>query len=408
MKKIALLSTFLYVSLLTMQSDAHHNSEVNISDEVLAKGTESNIHTIDGVKSLDLQYINNTLHVLLGRQIKGRDSFWYLSSLDDGLTWNKVIEITKGQSIKAKMQRGNDARIAVQGNNIVVVWTSKNEEARFGAGPMITMRSADKGKTWQQTQSPADWHQGSHSYFAMDANDQSINLIWLDNREKIGKASQGLRFSTTLDGGKTWSKNQTLDKYTCSCCWNTAKFINNDFYVLYRDKEPSDMTLGRLDENNQWKRINTVGDFKWDFDGCPHMGGSLAFDPWQQLLHATVSTGHTDHIGAYYLRSHNQGQTWSTPIPLDDDTAVHSSVAVSQQRQLVSSWDRITESGYQIVYMSSQDNGETWTDVESISTNNARATHPHAVGMTESVTIFWTESDQQQSDVLRLHRVRAH
>jgi len=355
-----------------------------------------------GVTSLDVKYVNGMVHLLLGKEDKGQQSIWYQSSSDQGLTWSEAVNVTLNSDVAAKFKRGNDARLAVQGENIVAVWMTKVEGVRFGAGPMLAMRSEDRGLTWQAATMPADW-QGAHGFFAMDGNNESINLVWLDSREQKLKGSQGLRFSQTRDGGVTWSSNQTLDDITCACCWNTARFDDDgSFYVVYRDKQPSDMAIGRVDQKLNWQRLSTVGKFDWDFEGCPHIGAGLAIDAKTQQFHATVSTGEADKVGLYYLNSADQGQQWSAPTKLGDNGAVHSDIAISNAGVLVAAWDQLSENGLQIFYAKSDDHGQTWSKPIAISSVELNATHPLVIAADDKTLILWTESGHDNVSTMRV------
>jgi len=353
-------------------------------------------HAPSGVVSVDVKVVNDTVHLLLGRIDHGQASVWYQASLDQGQTWSPLVNTTKDLAITAKFHRGNDARLAVQGNHLVAVWMSRKEGAPHNAGSMTSIRSADGGKTWQQATTPADWD-GPHGFFAIDGNDHQINLVWLDSREQVEKGSQGLRYTSSQDGGVTWLENKTLDPQTCACCWNTARFNDDgEFYVLYRDKHPSDMAIGKVNQQHQWQRLNTVGEFNWDFQGCPHIGGSLGFDN-NNYIHATVSTGHDDYAGVYYLNSSNQGQSWSLPTQLGDDSAVHSDLAVNQQGHITATWDHITETGFQISYAQSTDQGITWSEIKPLSAADKRSSHPRVVALNDHALVIWTEKELDNS-----------
>ncbi len=376
------------------------------SQAALSKHDLNDAYSVNNVASVDAKYVDGQLHLLLGKKIQGKDSLWYQSSSDQGKTWSQAVNITQGHDIKARFHRGNDARIAVQGDNIVVVWMSKKEGTPHNSGPMVVMVSHDAGHNWQAIESPADWLDGSHGFFAMDANDKAISLAWLDSRKDAGKgAAQGLQYATSLDGGKSWSKNQTLDDRSCACCWNTAYFNGDDFYVLYRDKDPSDMALGKVDSQQQWQRLSTVGQFNWDFQGCPHIGGSLVFDNENKLFHATVGTGHDKYSGAFYLNSTDLGESWSKPVQLGDETAVHSDLAVAVNGDLIATWDHITENGFQVVYARSDDQGKTWQAPMKISANGVRASHPRVFAMDDKFLIVWTEGQESKPNTLRSLRI---
>lgn len=360
------------------------------------------VYSSENVLSVDIKYVDDAVHLLLGKKINGEDSLWYQSSADQGLTWSTAVNITAGLTIQARVMRGNDARLAVQGEHIVAVWMSKKEDGRHNAGPMVTMVSDDAGKSWAMIDSPADW-QGPHGFFAMDADEDAISLAWLDSRTKQGEgATQGLRYSKSVDGGLTWSTNKTLDERSCACCWNTAKYHDGQFYVLYRDKDPSDMTLGKIDPQQEWTQLSTVGNFNWDFQGCPHIGGSIAFDDQQGLIHSTVGTGHAEHSGIYYLNSADKGQTWIAPVRLGDDTAVHSDLAAADNGKILAAWDFITATGYRIAYASSSNQGQMWSKATTLSADGVRATHPRVVAMADQFLIVWTEGKAKKASTMRM------
>lgn len=364
------------------------------------------VHSVEHVVSLDVKYVGDTVHLLLGKKINGASSLWYQTSSDQGQTWANEVEVTHNQSSEANARRGNDARLAVQGKHIAAVWTASNEASHHNAGPMVAMASEDSGKTWHDITSPADWLEGSHAFFAMDATDDEMALVWLDSRTKTGTgATQGLRYSKSIDGGMTWSANQTLDERSCACCWNTAQYNGDEFYVLYRDKDPTDMTLGKVDTEQQWQAMSTVGAFNWDFQGCPHIGGSIAFDNDHDIIHSTIGTGHPDKIGTYYLNSKDGGKTWTEPFSLGGETAVHSDLAASDNGHVLAVWDMITESGFQIMAAQSNDLGESWSADMKLSLQGLRATHPRTVALKKGFLVFWTEGEAKTSSTLRVSKV---
>ena len=397
-KLYTVLMLFMGLSINMPATMAGHHVGSNESKAPL-------VYSSNNVTSVDIKYIDDSVHLLLGKKIKNKDSLWYQSSVDQGESWSKPVNITRGLDITARVVRGNDARLAVQGNHLVAVWGSRIEDGKHNAGPMIVMISEDKGESWERIDSPADWH-GAHGFFAMDADADTISLTWLDSRTKKGKgATQGLRYSNSVDGGLTWSTNLTLDERSCACCWNTAKYHDGLFYVFYRDKDPSDMTLGRVDSEQGWEQLSTVGNFNWDFQGCPHIGGSIAFDDERDLIHSTVGTGHTKHSGTYYLNSIDNGQSWSEPLRLGEDTAVHSDLSVSSGGEVLATWDSITATGFQIAYSQSINQGKSWTKTVIASEEGIRATHPRVVAMTNKFLLLWTEGKAKDASTIRMMTV---
>lgn len=391
MNKSSLLLLVSICSLLIACSSAEKQQL-----SVVAKPSHKHRPLANGILSVDIIKHQGKLHLLKGTHYNDEKALWYQYSSNQGKDWSVAVNINNAKHIEANLSRGNDARLAVQGDNIVAIWPGRVEGAPHNAGPMKAVRSADGGKSWQKSAIPADWSTGPHAFFAMDGNDQAINVVWLDSRNDKSsvKGSQGLRFSQSKDGGQSWSSNKTLDNVTCACCWNTAKFdFNNEFFVLYRDKQPSDMAIGVLKDDNQWQRISTVGDFNWDFPGCPHIGGGLAFQQKDQTMHTVVGSGHMEHLGVHYLQSNDQGRNWSNPVQLGDESSVHADIASSDNGRVIAVWDMRTEDGLAVFYTESSNGGLSWSTNKRLSKPGMRATHPRIISHKSGFLTLWTESE---------------
>ncbi len=350
-----------------------------------------------GVISVDIVNNHNRLHLLTGKQHQEQKTLWYQNSNDGGKNWSSAVKVLNEDNLAVKMTRGNDAQITAQGNDIVITWTKYDPNSRFKAGVMQAARSTDAGQHWQYSVAPPDWKKGPHGYIDLSADDYAMHAVWLDSRVKTegAKATQGLHYSQSTDGGLSWQPNKTLDSVSCSCCWNTVKSdTDGNTYVLYRDKQPSDMSIGVINQQ-QWQRLNHVGAFNWQFDGCPHIGGSVDFQntAGNKRIHAVIGTGHQDHLGVHYLNSIDSGEHWSAPISLGNESAIHADIASHNDGRVVAVWDMMTENGLVVFKAESKDQGKTWSKLERISTVNMRASHPRIVKTEKGFFIVWTESD---------------
>ncbi len=366
----------------------------------------------NGVISLDIIRQGDNFHMLTGRHQDGKKSLWYQTSSNGGDDWSEPVQIDRDTTNGVSVTRGNDARIAAQGDNLVAVWTSHSTSNRHGAGPMSMVRSSDGGRTWQTAKIPSEWVEGPNAFFALGSDEKSIRIVWLDSRNgKSGvKGSQGMRYAYTNDGGASWSSNQTLDNITCACCWNSAKAgPKGELYVLYRDKQPSDMALGVIDSMHQWSRQSTVGEFNWQFDGCPHIGGGLDYQAGLQkttTLHSVVGTGHPDHLGIYYLQSKDNGANWNAPKQLGDESALHGDVASAKDGKVIAVWDMMADDGKLAIFKAeSLDRGTTWSEPTQVSKPGMRATHPRIVAKESGFLTLWTESSDGKQQSLQLQHL---
>ncbi len=359
----------------------------------------------EGVISVDIVRWNQRLHLLTGHYHRGRKTLTYRFSDNGGKNWSEKRKILNLNDIAIKMVRGNDAQIAVQGNTIVVAWMQYIEEARFNAGPMLVARSTDEGRTWQYTATPPSWKQGPHGYIDMAADKHSIAAVWLDSRSrnKSTRPAQGLQYAYSEDGGLSWLEDKTLDEQTCSCCWNTIKSDGDgNTFVLYRDKHPSDMSIGRLTQDHHWQYLNHVGSFNWDFQGCPHIGGGLDFQKTSTThrLHAVIGTGHPDHAGIHYLFSEDHGQSWSDAVSLGNESSMHGDIAAGDNGHIMAIWDMLGTNGMAVFLAESFDQGLNWSRPRQLSAPANRATHPRIIKTSSGFLALWTAHDGNQQRLI--------
>lgn len=344
-----------------------------------------------GMQSLDVFTDGDRLHLLLGEYREGEKNpaLLYLRSEDGGVSWSQPVRVDTGLPAPHAARRGMDAQIAGAGDQLVAVWMTRGT-GMFDSGPMVTARSQDGGKTWQSGPNPAD--DGSttgHGFIDIAADAAgTFHLTWLDDRND----QRGLRYARSADAGKNWSANMTVDAETCECCWNAmAVGVDGSVCILYRDKAPRDMSVALLGNGEKQWQSNRAGEFGWDFNGCPHVGGGIVMGGTRAapVLHAIVWTGLQPNAGVHYLRSSDKGATWSKPQPLRIGSASHPDIATDKADRVVAAWD---EPGEGISVSKSRDGGVIWSRPERVLNAAVSATHPRVALTSRGFRVFWTEA----------------
>ncbi|CAF0688773.1 exo-alpha-sialidase [Candidatus Methylacidithermus pantelleriae] len=349
-----------------------------------------------GVVGLDLYPDSGKVHLLLAAanreeelaQVKLFYRYW-----DPGTkSWSLPTEIpTQGQSPRVP-HRGDDPQIAVHGSQVVALWTVPGT-GYMGAGPMRTALSFDGGKSWQPGPNPSDdQSQGGHEFADLAYDHQGrLHLAWLDSR--AGK--QGLIYARSLDGGSHWEANRIIDPETCSCCWIRVACWQDHVYMLYRDAPVRDMRMAwSYDGGTHWNDCGWVGHFGWEFQGCPHWGGALAF--WKQgrinWIGALVQTGKPGSTGIYFLSSDDHGLTWTSPVRLGDPNARFVDLAGDGNGTLLAAWNQWDGSTYRVWIAKSSDRGVHWTEPQPISPQGITTTHPRVAFCQSNFLVVWTQS----------------
>lgn len=326
----------------------------------------------------------------------------YIRSEDGGRHWSNPNDLGSALAPPTLATRGNDVQLAVSGNKLLAVWQTKGELP--GMGPMASAYSHDGGNTWQTGANPAVNNAGDQAHIDLAADQQgNFHAVWLEDPEENGY--QSLRYARSLDGGVHWPASLTLDDGTCSCCWNTLKVSpNGELNVLYRDMKPRDMALMRsIDQGTSWQSVSMVGDFNWQFEGCPHIGGGLtnAGDDYPEQLHALVWIGAEPKQGLYHLRSDNNGKTWTSPQPLGNH-ALHGDIAATDNRHIMAVWDELGPEGSSIASAQSSDGGMAWSKAQALSKSGFMATHPRIISTSAGFLALWTEKQPKQRNQLAI------
>ena len=370
----------LPVVVLTMLSFAVAPSAHDRTQPVSGKGTAA----------LDVYANAARLELLVAEDQPGGHVLIHRRSSDGGASWSAPVTIEASRGRVANPGRNYDPQIVGTGQVLVAIWTAPSAASKFSGGNLATAVSRDGGLTWALGARPNDdAGDGEHAF--MDAvvdSKGTIHLAWLDARD----GQQGLRLSASSDLGASWRANQTIDTETCECCWNAMVLGWDDAVLaLYRDV-PRDMAIARSDDRGAtWRRTGTVGEFKWDIQGCPDVGGGIVRGGTKGDLFAIVFTGQPERRGLYTVASNDNGRTWAAPLRVGSDRGWHADVAFSGG-VLYAAWDVNSPNGG-ISWASSRDGGRTWRDGRQVSRPGLRATHPKLAVANGRVSAFWTERD---------------
>ena len=350
-------------------------------------------------KSLDVYEDGGTLHLLIAdhHEELERSFLRYQRSENEGRSWSDPVRVDEGAPAPYARGRGTDFHVAAFGDRLVSVWMTKGS-GFMGRGPLVAAYSDDGGKNWQLGATPADdGTDGDHAFIDLSVDLKGhFHCVWLDTRAREGK---GLYAPTSTDGGKTWSRNRTIDEEACDCCWNIiTSDSRGNLYVLYRDKDPRDMALAiSRDGGRTWSRSGWVGAFQWDFDGCPHVGGGIAVGMKESApqVHTLVWTGKPDHTGIYYLQSTDPQKQWSEPQRLGGKGALHPDIAINPVGHVTAVWDEPINGHSTVFSALSVDNGATWSEPHRLTDGRTDASHPRVTGLDDAFIIFWTQKDDK-------------
>jgi hypothetical protein len=185
------------------------------------------------------------------------------------------------------MRRG--PRIAVT-DSAICVTVIGGQQGKGRDGDVLSMRSADGGKTWSEPQKVNDVadsaREGLHAMAAGPKN--MLCCTWLDLRNKRSEVMA----SISADGGKTWGKNvlvyRSPDGSVCECCHPSVVIDNNGkVFVQWRNSLAGarDMYVSSFpDQGNSFDSATKLGRGTWALNACPMDGGAIAVTPEGKIV----------------------------------------------------------------------------------------------------------------------------
>jgi hypothetical protein len=228
--------------------------------------------------------------------------------------------------------RGDPPTVAVAPDHTVYVgWTARVESKSAHATNIYLSSSRDQGQTFGPPVKVNDdikpaMH-GMHS-LAIGSNGR-VYLAWLDERNVApveGKdmdpkmkghmeSNSELFFSSSGDGGRTFTSNRRVATDVCPCCKTTLAIApDNRVYLSWRQVLPGDFrhiaVSSSADSGETFSNTVIVSDDQWMIKGCPVSGASLSVDA-ARLRVLWYAAGEKGEHGIYYSESRDAGQTFS-------------------------------------------------------------------------------------------------
>jgi hypothetical protein len=258
---------------------------------------------------------------------------------DESQSLSAAIRVNP-QAGQATAWRGDQPTIAVAPDGTIYVgWTGRADPASGSSPDIYLSSSRDGGKSFavpvkvNDDQKPAD--HGMHSLAV--AADGHVYIAWLDERNvapmrdvapakdmKMKASSSGhhmesnreLFFSSSTDGGRSFSPNQRLATDVCPCC-KTSLAVSKDgrVYVSWRQVLPGDYrhiaVTSSFDQGKTFAPATIVSNDEWVLKGCPVSGAALSADADGTLRVLWYAGSDKGQRGIYWSESRDEGKTFS-------------------------------------------------------------------------------------------------
>ena len=208
------------------------------------------------------------IHVVYGQH----DQIMYTMSRDQGKTFPVPEVLNQLPELAASHMRG--PQIAATSNGLVVTACTHD-------GDIYSFIRDSSGK-WIRSARINDMDAvAKENLMALAAEGQFVYAVWLDLRDGQNK----IFGSSSLDAGKTWTKNLLVyaspDSSVCECCKPSVMITANRVVVMFRNWLKGNRDMYIIESNDNGKTFGEamkLGTGSWALDGCPVDGGGLVLN----------------------------------------------------------------------------------------------------------------------------------
>lgn len=207
------------------------------------------------------------VHVVFGRG----QTIWYATSTD-GKAFSTPVMVDSLPGLHLGASRG--PQIAATNQSVVITAINKAGNVKAYTLDRATGR-------WLKSLAVTDVPDvAKEGFVALAAGpNNSYNALWLDLR---GNQHNKLAGARSLDGGRTWSKNEVLyqspDGTICECCQPSMASRGRDVAIMFRNflAGSRDMYLLKSTDGGQtFGKAEKMGEGTWKLNACPMDGGGL-------------------------------------------------------------------------------------------------------------------------------------
>jgi hypothetical protein len=266
----------------------------------------------------------------------------------------------------ARLNGEQPPRVAMRGDTITVVWTSKGQSGTR----LLQSRSGDGGRTFaKSTPVPGADAAGNRGWENIVADPSGrVYAIWLDHRELaqqdgavamshhdhaavsgakpdgVAMAQRSKLYLGALDGGVA---PRPITGGVCYCCKTAiATASNGSVFAAWRHVYPGNIRDIAFTASNDGGKTfpppQRISEDKWVLEGCPDDGPAMAVDAthhihivWPTLI--TEQTGET--IALFYATSADGKRFTPRKRLPTDGMPHHPQIAIGPDGSLTIAWD---------------------------------------------------------------------
>ena len=367
----------------------------------------------------------------------GAANLYVSTSSDGGATFSspKRVNDVDGDAGATNEQ---PPRVVISGSGsartFTVVWSKRDPGPQQTRRDVVRMaRSTDGGRTFSRARFAHDpGFSGARGWQSLAVGPGSaVHAVWLDGRDAEKKISEMAAHSGVPHKGQPPQDlyhaaiapdgrivENLIATGVCFCC-KTAVAVDSrgTVYAAWRHIFPESMRdiafAKSTDEGRRFDPLVRVSDDKWQLNGCPEDGPTLAVDQ-AGMIHiawATVVQDRGEQKALFYATSRD-GKTFSPRTRLavtDGATPGHPQLALTADGGVAIVWDELV-AGLRRVSFTRMSHDGTF-DRPQLLSGDESASYPVVARVDRDILVAWTSRSSSaksaaEPSIIRIRRIR--
>ncbi len=330
-----------------------------------------------------------------------QDEFVYVShSSDLGKTYSNPIAINS-LAEDAEHNGENRPKIIVDESGVIFVsWTLKTSP-RF-TGEIRFSRSTDNGNTFEEPRTIND--DGlftGHRFESLFLSESGhLYLTWIDKRDLEASMEKeepyvgaAVYYAVSDDQGQSFSKNYRVANHSCECCRIAiAPKGPENIAILWRQvfgEDVRDHAIAELTPYGDTLQTHRASFDEWHINACPHHGPTMVQSSNSADYHMSWFTNGDLNQGIYYAKFSFGSNEPSQLYRVDGQPGAGHPYLAKSKESLYLVWKGFTGSETLLNIISSENDGESWSEPTTLISTDEASDHPLFVKKDDEVFLSW-------------------
>lgn len=323
--------------------------------------------------SSEIAVEGQNIYVVWTDSTPGDGEIYFKKSADGGASWTTNKRLTNNEGFSFAPS------IAVDGQNIYVVWTDDTP----GNYEIYFRQSDDGGATWTADERLTN-NAGASGHPAIAVDGQNIYVVWDDDTP----GNSEVYFKKSGDGGTTWTTNKRLTNNEGYSALPTIAVNGQNIYVVWGDDTPGNGEI--------YFRKSADGGATWAKNERFTNNAGYAENPiiavYGQNIYAVWLDSTPGNSEIYFRKSGDGGATWTANKRLTTNAgeSYNPKIAVNGQN-IYLVWYDDTPGNFEIYFKKSADRGATWTANKRLTNNEGYSKYPAIAADGQNVYVVWDD-----------------